>query len=124
MMESQIIFFSIRKKTKVISLAFDGVDSMIYWTTATRGYEGVYRGKLDGSSKPELVAPGKIIIEQFTFHTDYRREDQIKTDNKSEIKDASSVLLNESSLYFSKKHLSMTQIIKTFELENIFGRIV
>jgi hypothetical protein len=50
--------FSIRK-TKVISLAFDGVDSLFYWTTATRGNEGVYRGKLDGSMKLELVASGE-----------------------------------------------------------------
>jgi hypothetical protein len=75
---------------------------MVYWTTATRGYEGVYRGKLDGSSKPELVASGEIIIEQLTLHTDYRREDRIKTDNKSRIKDATSVLSNELSLHISR----------------------
>jgi hypothetical protein len=51
--------FNIILRIQVISLAFDGVDSMVYWTTATRGYEGVYRGKLDGSSKPELVASGE-----------------------------------------------------------------
>jgi hypothetical protein len=67
MMESQIILFSIQQ-TKVISLAFDGVDNMVYWTTATRGYESVYRVKLGGSSKPELVASGKIINEQLTAY--------------------------------------------------------
>jgi hypothetical protein len=53
---------------------------MVYWTTGTRGYEGVYRGKLDGSSKPEPVASGEIIIEQLTFHADFKHENCIKTD--------------------------------------------
>jgi hypothetical protein len=76
---SNHILFHSKKKTKVISLAFDGVDSMVYWTKATRGYEGVYRGKLDGSSKSELVASGEIIIiieqQLIVPYTDYRSEE-------------------------------------------------
>jgi hypothetical protein len=52
---------------------------MVYWTTATRGYKGVYRGKLHGSSKPELVASGEIIIiikqQLIVPYTDYRCEE-------------------------------------------------
>jgi DNA-binding beta-propeller fold protein YncE len=47
----------------VISLAFDGIDNTVYWSTGTKGYEGIYRGKLDGSTKPELVASGLTMPE-------------------------------------------------------------